>query len=83
MITDDPKKFLEVCDDWEHGKREVVITWKLWMMVLWIQFMVLVFGSIFWWRYGGKAGQKRREQKGREGMAFSARQKGEGAAPWR
>lgn len=65
VITDDPKKFLEVCDDWERGKREIVITWKQWLTVLWIQFMVLIFGSIFWWKYGGKEGRKRREMKGR------------------
>ena len=53
VITDDPKRFLEVCDEWESGKREIRIGWRLWLEVLWINVMVLVFGSIFWWKYGG------------------------------
>lgn len=61
VITDDPKRFLEVCDDWERGHRKVIITWRQWLSILWINFMVLVFGSIFWWKYGGT--QKRKEQR--------------------
>ena len=54
VITDDPKRFLEVCDEWENGDRKIVIGWRLWLEILWINLMVLVFGSIFWWKYGGK-----------------------------
>ncbi|KAL9136865.1 MAG: hypothetical protein Q9175_001938 [Cornicularia normoerica] len=51
VITDDPKHFLEVCDEWEQGKREISISWGQWMTITWINFMVLVFGTIFWWKY--------------------------------
>lgn len=53
VITDDPKRFLEVCDEWEQGKREIHISWGQWMMIAWINLMVLVFGTIFWWKYSG------------------------------
>ena len=51
VITDDPKRFLEVCDEWEHGTRGIKISWGQWMMIAWINLMVLVFGTIFWWKY--------------------------------
>lgn len=53
VITDDPKRFLDVCDEWEQGKREFSISWGQWMMIAWISFMVLIFGAIFWWKYSG------------------------------
>ncbi|KAM0796516.1 PLC-like phosphodiesterase [Usnea florida] len=53
VLTDDPERFLEVCDEWEHGKREVNISWREWMMIAWINLMVLIFGTIFWWKYRG------------------------------
>lgn len=72
VITDDPKRFLEVCDDWEHGRRKVNITWSQWMGILWINFMVLIFGAIFWWKYG--VTQKRKVNRVREERAFSGKQ---------
>lgn len=60
VITDDPKKFLAVCEDWERGKREIHISWGQWMMILWVNLMVLAFGGIFWWRHGGMGKQKKR-----------------------
>ena len=51
VITDDPKRFLEVCDEWEQGKREINISWGQWMIIAWTNLMVLVFGTIFWWKY--------------------------------
>ena len=76
VITDDPKKFLEVCDDWERGKREIVIVWKQWVSILWVQLMVIVFGSIFWWKYGGREGKKRRIEKGKESVALLSKMEG-------
>ncbi|KAL9042147.1 MAG: hypothetical protein Q9214_003871, partial [Letrouitia sp. 1 TL-2023] len=35
VITDDPKRFLEVCDEWEHGKREVAIARGEWATIVW------------------------------------------------
>ena len=63
VITDDPKRFLEVCEEWENGKRRVESTWKQWMGILWINFMVLVFGAIFFWKHGGVGTKRRQKQK--------------------
>lgn len=58
VITDDPIQFLEVCDEWEQGKRKIHISWGQWMMIAWINLMVLVFGTIFWWKYGSMDNKK-------------------------
>ncbi len=58
VITDDPKRFLEVCDEWEQGKREINISWGQWIMIAWINLLVLLFGTIFWWKYGSAAKEK-------------------------
>ena len=56
VITDDPKKFLEVCGRWEKGDRKVGrMTKEQLFSVLWFNFMILVFGWIFRWRAGGVA----------------------------
>lgn len=52
VITDDPKRFLEVCDEWEQGKRKINISWGQAMMIAWINLMVVIFGAMFWWKYG-------------------------------
>lgn len=72
VITDDPKKFLEVCEEWERGKRDVQISWRQWMIILWINVMVIVFGAIFWWKYGGAKKQKTKTaHKEREATAVA------------
>ena len=62
VITDDPKRFLEVCDEWERGMTDIKISWRQWMMIAWINFMVFIFGTIFWWKYRstGKENPKRK-----------------------
>lgn len=62
IITDDPKRFLEICDEWEQGKRAINISWKQWMMIAWINLMVVIFGAIFWWKYSS-TGRERTTQK--------------------
>lgn len=62
IITDDPKRFLEICDEWEQGKRAINISWKQWMMIAWINLMVVIFGAIFWWKYSS-IGRERTTQK--------------------
>ncbi|KAK0516126.1 hypothetical protein JMJ35_002160 [Cladonia borealis] len=74
VITDDPKKFLEVCDDWEQGKREIKFPWKSMTMIAWINFMVMIFGSIFWWKHGRMDRQQMKKKKLRQAMSFSGRQ---------
>ena len=51
VITDDPKRFREVCAEWVGGRREVRLVRQTWMQVLWFNFMVTAFGWIFWWKY--------------------------------
>ena len=63
VITDDPKRFLEVCDEWEQGKREINISWGQWMMIAWINLMVLVFGTIFWWKYSSTGNEKPKRKR--------------------
>lgn len=67
VITDDPKRFLEVCDEWEQGQREIEISWGQWMLIAWINFMVLIFGILFWWKHGGtgkgKSARKNRKEE--------------------
>ena len=53
VCTDNPKRFLEVCDEWEQGYQVVNISRKEWMMIAWIQLMICIFATIFWWKHGG------------------------------
>ena len=54
VVSDDPKKYLQVCRDWEQGKREMKLTMGRVVMVLWFNLMVFIFGLIFWWKHGRK-----------------------------
>lgn len=56
VITDDPKRFLEVCDQWEQGKRKIFIQPKDFLLVLWLNLMVALFGTLFQWKYPFRAG---------------------------
>ncbi|KAI9697815.1 MAG: hypothetical protein M1836_004491 [Candelina mexicana] len=51
-ITDDPKTFLEVCRDWEVGRRGTGIKVRQWLLVYWVNFIVVFFSFMFMWRYG-------------------------------
>ena len=72
VITDDPKKFLEVCDDWERGKRDIKFTRRQWVSIVWINLMILIFGGIFYWRYGAEDKRKKasltNNEKPRKGL---------------
>lgn len=52
VISDDPKKFLQVCQDWTQGKREMRLTARQLLSVLWFNLMVFLFGLVFWWKHG-------------------------------
>ena len=47
VITDDPKRFLDVCREWEGGERAVRLGWRQLLSVLWLHLMILVFGFLF------------------------------------
>ena len=54
VITDDPKRFLEVVEEWEMGKRDLGhVTWASWGLMMWINLMVWVFEMVFYFKYGG------------------------------
>lgn len=64
VITDDPKSFLEVCDQWEQGKRKIYIQPKDFLLVLWLNLMVALFGRLFQWKYPFKAGLSYKKARG-------------------
>lgn len=54
VITDDPKKFMEVCERWDKGDRKLgKMTWDQLFSVVWINLVILIFGGIFRARAGG------------------------------
>lgn len=56
VITDDPKRFREVSEDWVAGNRAVKVTLRQWMSIIWLWCMVAIFGGIFRWRMRAKKG---------------------------
>jgi phosphatidylglycerol phospholipase C len=56
VITDDPKRFLEVCDEWEDGKRTIDIGLRQFLLMVWNHIMVMIFGGIFRWKYPFRRG---------------------------
>ncbi|KAI4191411.1 MAG: hypothetical protein L6R41_000062, partial [Letrouitia leprolyta] len=60
VITDDPKRFLEFCDEWQQGNREVPFNRNQWLSILWVNFLIYVFHFLFWWRFGKLPGSKRK-----------------------
>lgn len=63
VVTDDPKRFLEVCDNWEGGERGIEIDAKVWAAISWTNFVILLFSMVIWWRLGrvGREGRVARE----------------------
>jgi glycerophosphoryl diester phosphodiesterase len=69
VITDDPKKFLEICEDYEGGQvlkgkaqKELKATEKYhagdWLQILKIQILVAIFIMLFKYRYGSSMEKK-------------------------
>jgi hypothetical protein len=50
VITDDPKKYLKVCDDYEDEKIHYGL--KSWGGIIWINMLAAVFSLLFRYRYG-------------------------------
>lgn len=51
VITDDPKRFLEVCDEWEHGKRTIDLGCLHFLLIIWLHISVTIFGMILRRKY--------------------------------
>ena len=66
VITDDPKRFLEICDEWMQGKREIHITFKQVLSAAWVNLLVMIFGIIFWWKYGRSTAAEKQQEKSRK-----------------
>jgi glycerophosphoryl diester phosphodiesterase len=54
VITDDPKRFLEICKEWKQGDENVreSFTWREWFDIVRIQFFVTAFLFLFKWKFG-------------------------------
>ncbi len=52
VITDDPKKFLEVCRDYDDNAPIHRLTLKEYPSIFWINLLVIVFSLLFRFRYG-------------------------------
>lgn len=47
VITDDPKKFNEVCNNWDDSEPEAKPSWVQWVYTFWLLFVVSFFGLMF------------------------------------
>ena len=52
VITDDPKKFLDVCDRWDEGDHKVNLSWHQIFDIIRINLYVAIFTIVFWWKFG-------------------------------
>jgi len=52
IITDDPKKYLEVCKDYEG--EPVCLPLRMWGSVIWVNILAFIFSLFFRSRYGFK-----------------------------
>lgn len=50
VITDDPKKYLEICESYQGEK--VHVPMKLWGGLIWVNVLVSMFSVLFRYRYG-------------------------------
>ncbi|EXJ77197.1 hypothetical protein A1O3_10355 [Capronia epimyces CBS 606.96] len=47
VITDDPKKFKRLCDEWNEREPEAKITWMQLLSTLWLWALILIFAVPF------------------------------------
>jgi glycerophosphoryl diester phosphodiesterase len=59
VVTDDPKKFLEICDDFNEGSKPDGLSFRACMGILGINILAAVFSVIFRWRYGVRTHEDR------------------------
>jgi phosphatidylglycerol phospholipase C len=52
VITDDPKKYLEVCENYQGEKLR--LPFKSWGGLIWMNILAAVFSLLFRYRYGFK-----------------------------
>lgn len=62
VITDDPKKYLEVCDNYQGG--EIHFPLSTWGGIVWLNIMAAVFSLLFRYRYGFRIEGTKKDRKG-------------------
>lgn len=75
VLTDDPKRYLEVCDEYRDGMGSMSL--KSWPLVLWINMLALCFGPLVRWKYFGVDKEK---EKAKAKQAQAQRNEGRAAA---
>lgn len=54
VITNDPKKYLEVCDNYDESAPAPTLSVKSVVAVIWINSIAFLFGMLFSYRHGFK-----------------------------
>lgn len=70
VVTDDPKKYLDVCEEYDSANpKNVAFGIKDWMLIIWFNLLAMLFSWLFRYRYGFTIDKK----KVREGYETSKR----------
>lgn len=52
VITDDPKKYLEFCKNFDEKSPAMKPTFKDYLLIIWINILAALFSLLFRWRHG-------------------------------
>lgn len=69
VVTDDPKRYLEICDEWAAGKRDVGLNWKDLGGSFCISLFALIFGNFLIKRNARVASDRPKQSKQRTPVA--------------
>ena len=58
VITDDPKKFLDICDQYDDRTEPAWLGWLIYLDVIRIHVMVMFFGFLFLHRHATKVSSR-------------------------
>ncbi|CAD6442541.1 2ee8710c-0190-46e5-bca8-405a333a12f4 [Sclerotinia trifoliorum] len=73
VITDDPKKYLKVCEEYDSAdSNKVGFGFKDWMLIIWLNVLAMLFSWLVRCRFGFKIDK----EKVREGYETSRRKRG-------
>jgi len=68
VITDDPKKYLEVCKNYDRHS-SIKLLWRQWASVFFYQTMAIIFSVIFGIRHGFRVDVKKAKRTIKEARA--------------
>lgn len=80
VITDNPKQFLEVCDQWVEGIRGFHFDRTQWFAIVWFNLMIALFQIIFFWKFQTLPGGKPKRRPEAVGVEIAAAGVGESVA---